>query len=274
MCKVHPVKRLKPGLILRRSPLIYFLAQLRFSQVLSLGKYVPDIQDLLRRSGFPGFRQTQIPQLKFQGSITPTVELAELFEFQDKETSTGIILTPSFISYHTTHYSVYEDFEGRFREVLMAVQKVLNISVLERWGLRYIDLVQPRQDESLEDYLRSETLGLSASEIGVTNPTSTYTLNGNTLLGRLVLRVSQIRGPASPLPADLQPGFTLNLESSVSDGELVAVLDFDHFAEAKADFSIDAAVERLGNLHEGIERAFASAVTPNALVLWESQANA
>ena len=38
--------------ILKRAPVVYILMQLRVAPILAMAKYVPDIQDALRRSGF------------------------------------------------------------------------------------------------------------------------------------------------------------------------------------------------------------------------------
>jgi uncharacterized protein (TIGR04255 family) len=263
------VKRSRPALELLRSPLVYFLAQVRFSQVLKLGDYLPEVQDRLRKEGFPGFRRSQMAQVTFQ-SGTPSFASVEQYEFQNADTTEGIILGPESITYHTTRYGMYEEFEPRFRRAIEHVHDVVGLSLLERCGLRYVDLIQTRAGETLADYLRPETLGLDLAKVGVQNATSNYLFQGTTEIGRLNIRISKTIGEAQPLPLDLSP-MMLAMDKKIGNGELAAILDFDHFSERRTDFTVETAIEQLGELHDAITRAFAQAVTAKAFQLWESR---
>ena len=51
------MKRSRPPLKLHKSPLVMVLAQVRISHVAKMGDYVDDVQERLRRSGFPRFEE-------------------------------------------------------------------------------------------------------------------------------------------------------------------------------------------------------------------------
>ena len=56
--------------ILKRAPVVYILMQLRFAPILAMAKYVPDIQDALRRSGLPLMVPRPRPMPRWLASAT------------------------------------------------------------------------------------------------------------------------------------------------------------------------------------------------------------
>jgi uncharacterized protein (TIGR04255 family) len=46
-------------IILANGPLVALLIQIQFSPILQISKYIPSIQDELRRKGFPLFKQVE-----------------------------------------------------------------------------------------------------------------------------------------------------------------------------------------------------------------------
>jgi uncharacterized protein (TIGR04255 family) len=51
--------------------------------------------------------------------------------------------------------------------------------------------------------------------------------------------------------------------------EVGTVLDFDHYSEATREFELESVIGAVGDLHDNVDRAFRSAVTPAALRKWE-----
>jgi uncharacterized protein (TIGR04255 family) len=261
--------RKKPVRQLTNPPLIYFLAQVRFSEIVNIVKYIPDIQDRLRLIGFPGFRQVEIPQLVLENGL-PAFRNLTLSECRNKESTAGIVIAPSFVVFQTTTYTIYEDLEPRFAEALDAVNSIASISITERCGLRYINLVQPKVGKFLGNYLKPEILGLNPEALGVTNSAVNNLFQADTDVGRLIIRFTSPINARSITPPDLQPT-ALPVSKTIAENQVAALLDFDHFSENRTDFTVESAIDALGKLHPAISDAFESATTPEAFNLWGAQ---
>lgn len=265
------MKRSLPPLRLRYSPLVYVIGQVRISSVIAIEKYIPEIQEQLRHKGFPRFVKGQVQEIRFEiGETTPKVNVSERYEFQNKEGTSGIVLASDFVSLHTNKYEVYEKFEETFRVALAIIHQVVSFSLVERIGLRYVDLIRLGADEKFSDYLQPGLLGLENGKLGVTKSLSRFEFVGTTEVGKLVIRYSQSDNGAF-LPADLMPS-PLRHEAEVPPGEVVSFLDLDHFLEQSQDFEVSSVLELLGRLHDNLDRAFRSAVTETALQKWGSEA--
>jgi uncharacterized protein (TIGR04255 family) len=140
----------------------------------------------------------------------------------------------------------------------------VGISLTERVGLRYVNLVRLQQGEKWTDYLHTGLLGLDPRSVGVNHWLSRSEALGTTEVGKLVIRCSQSE---QPFPPDLLTN-TLHYSMELAKGEIVTTLDFDHFIEAVSDFSVAGAVSTLEHLHESLDLVFATSVTANALREW------
>src|SRR5690242_9848831 len=110
---------------------------------MSLERFVPDIQEQLRHKGFPRYLRGQMQELLVQPYTPPKFNVTDRFEFQDKDESIGIVLTPTSFAVQTNRYSRFEDFEEVIATALIVVNRVLSLTLVDRVGLRYVDLVRP-----------------------------------------------------------------------------------------------------------------------------------
>jgi uncharacterized protein (TIGR04255 family) len=243
------------------------LTQVRFSAVMAIEKFIPEIQEQLRHKGFPRYLRGQMHEFLVQPDSPPKFSVTDRFEFQDKSGNTGIILTPTSVAVQTNSYSRFEDFEEVIATAIIVVNRVLNISLVERVGLRYVDLVRVGENEHLRDYLKPGLLGIDPANVGVRSWLSRYESIGSTDLGKLVVRCSQSE---QILPPDLFPT-TLNYPLALKPGEVVTLLDFDHFVERSSDFDSRGVVSLIGDLHDAVDHAFRGAVTSGALVRWGNE---
>lgn len=261
------MKRTNPAILLRRSPLVYVLAQIRFSAIVKIEKFIPDIQETLRHKGFPKFGQGHVSELTFEPNSDPKLTKIDRWEFQNRDGSLGFLLTPGFLVIHTSKYSTFEEFESNIRTGLNVLNDIAMPSLVERVGLRYVDLIQPRPEEGFEVYLKSGLLGLEEKEFGSRNSFHRYEFSGQTDLGRLVIRWSQ-NADSVYLPPDLSPS-TLIHNVNITRGSVVGLLDLDHFTVTTSDFDPESIITNLQSLHDNLDRAFRAAVTPKALEIWE-----
>jgi uncharacterized protein (TIGR04255 family) len=259
-------KRTYPPLYLEHSPLIYFIAQVRFAEILSLSQHVPAIQDQLRRIGLPLFKQAAIQSVNVEIGHAPTLETREIWFFESLDSTEGVIVTRDSVSFQTTKYRTYETTIPRFIDALSRIHELVRIDVLQRCGLRYVDVVNPQGRDSLTKYLNPEILGLSGTDFGVSPNVQSSTFSGASECGTLVVKFSTETFPAV-MPPDLV-SVTLPVDMPIESGSKVGVLDFDHYLQTKEAFSIGRAVETLNALHDAIDRAFRSCVTETALSRW------
>lgn len=235
---------------------------------MALEKFLPDIQEQLRHKGFPRYIRGQVQELLVQPDTPPKFNVTDRFEFQDKDESVGIVLTPTSLAVQTNRYSRFEDFEDIVATALIVVNRVLNLTLVERVGLRYVDLVRLSAGETFADYLNPGLLGIDPNVVGVKTWRSRYESLGVTELGNLVVRCSQSE---QILPPDLFPT-TLRYSTTLAPGEVVTLLDFDHFVESSDDFDTRKVVGLVGELHDAVDLAFRGSVTPSALVRWGNEA--
>jgi uncharacterized protein (TIGR04255 family) len=261
------MKRSLPALHLSKSPLVYVVTQVRFSAVMSVEKFVPEIQEKFRHKGFPRFLRSQVPEFAFaQVDSAPKVTFIDRFEFQNREASLGIVLTYNNFAVHTNDYKTYEDFEKSIATAIDVINSAMNLSIVERIGLRYVDLIRLKKGETWKEYLQEGLLGLDPEKVGVKSWMAKFESLGVTDVGKLMIRCAQTQ---QALPPDLQTP-TLKYSITLKPGEVATLLDTDHFSEESTDFKPSTVLTKIGDLHDHIDKAFRNSVTSNALKSWGS----
>lgn len=257
--------RSNPPLRLSRTPLIYVVTQIRFSAIVSIEKYVPEVQEKLRHK-YPWFQHSKIQEFTLQAQAAST-STNDRYEFLQRDKRTGVVLTSNSLALHTNKYSNYEVFIAEFSQALASIDESIDIGPIERIGLRYVDLVRLGENESWADYFAEGLLGLEPSSVGVTQWNARqFACVGKTNVGTLMVRLMQ---SDHPLPPDLTPP-TLQYETELlRTNEVGTILDFDHFSEQMRDFELEPVITAIGDLHDNVDRAFRNAVTPAALRKWE-----
>ena len=128
------------------APVYYALAQAHFNPVAAMSKYVEQIQDRLRREGYPLFEPQQVTHLIVPGpsqtqQAEPEIRHTLSWLITRSDRTAGFILAPSAITYHTTHYDTREEFIPELLRGLAAVHEAATLDHVSRVGLRYLDAV-------------------------------------------------------------------------------------------------------------------------------------
>lgn len=272
------VKRNCPYVPLSRQPLVLVLAQARFSPVLKIEEFLQEIQDFLRKNGYPinsgqksvlfevgpnGIRQTEAPQWRFENPDQTAV----------------VLLDQGQILLQTTAYKRFESFADEFLRILSFVLRITEsdkFGVIARLGLRYVDLIQRQtQDDSIDVYLRPELRGILCSEYIDTRKRYTLSTIGETMLndnwsGTLAIRI--IRGEKGiDLPPDLLDAAPAN-RRPVSGNEEIAIVDMDHYWNGSIgpNIEIPPIEEILFSLHDSIINGFhRSVITEDGIKKWK-----
>lgn len=256
-----------PKVKLDRSPLALVLVQARFSPRTDLETKLPAFRIACEGLGYPVFRATRIRNLDLDSSGSASTRDSVRWDFLDKSQCWNILLSPEFLMLQTTDYDVFEDFLARWKDVLEAAE-VLGLPVVERLGLRYVDLVQPAEGEALSEYLVPSLAGYepdpeSSLERSHHMAASVFA----TSRGQLLVRVS----PAlSATPPDLD---NLQLKGVSQPGPGAVFLDFDHASTEIIDFDPDGIEAATEALHDAPDVLFRKVVTSKAMTIWGRRSN-
>ncbi len=264
------------GTKMRYAPVFFTIAQARFNPILTLDSYAPQIQERLRKQGFPDAKKGFLATINFNlNPVAPTeasgqqIPMAQStrYIFCNMAQTSGFILDQGALSFQTTAYDVFETFSADFLKGLRVVEEAVELSYLDRVGVRYLDAVFPKAGEALRDYLCSSVLGLTERLAGTVVHAFSETLvkrDGTNVLSRVI-----IQDGAIGFPPDLQP-MTLKLAERFRELRgCHAIVDTDGSFESREEFNLDSVRERLNLIHEEIDRAFRASVTENALKAWE-----
>jgi len=249
---------------------VYVLAQVRIAPVMKMVGFIPEVQDRLRREGYPRFVEGQVQEVRFDSTTGPQLATHPRWDFQSKDARTGVVLTRTALVVHTNDYDTYEQFELELERALGIVGELVQPSLVERLGLRYVDLIRPRKGETYTKYLKPGLHGLSAEDLHVKKALLRSETVGDTDIGRLVVRCVQSM-QAAPLPPDLWPATLDYSHIPVPRDELVTVLDLDHYTEAPREFDTAGILKAMGALHDTLDCAFRAAVTPEAMKIWKAK---
>lgn len=258
------------------APVYYALAQAHFNPVAAMSRYVDQIQDRLRREGYPLFELQQVTHLEVQapGQAQPaepriTHTLSWLITRSDR--TAGFILAPSSITYHTTHYETNNEFIPALLRGLAAVHEAAVLDHISRLGLRYLDAVLPRAHEDVEQYLVGGLHGIEFDAVRRYMLTeSVFGTQTRPLVptGTLVTRVHRMTAPLG-FPPDMQPnGLVVSPKFEAKEPRPHAVIDTDHFVEGRMPIDMDQLGEQLRSLHAAIKSAFDAITTDHARSAW------
>jgi len=258
------------------APLALVLAQIRYSRYLTMEKHLPALQDAVRHH-YPAFRTSQIQSLELTGGAV-NVQAGTRWEFADFENRRCFFLQQDSLVFLATAYIDYEDFAERFAEILGHFEALVPDVLVDRVGLRYVDLIVPQSGEAPERYVASGLhgfpLGALAEKAKSLQAQYVSKYDFADQEGLLIARYS--RGVSDPyLPADLQP-LTLALPGIVHRARarqgqsMIAMLDWDRVLPHRAPFDRAALIARFGEMHTDLGEAFKRATSEYGLKVWNS----
>ena len=258
------------------APVYYALAQAQFNPVAAIAKYVDEVQDLLRREGYILFEPQQVTHLQLsaapgQAPAEPQVAHTSSWLITRGDRSSGFILNSASITFHTTHYETSNEFIPELLRGLKAVHKVVGLEHLSRLGLRYLDAVLPRPNETIDQYLND---GLHGVRFGAKQR---YALNESVFetesapilpRGTLVSRVHRMDSPLGYPPDMVPSGLTAMHKFEIKENRPHAVIDTDHFVEGRMPLDFEKIGEQLSALHASIKLVFDATVNDYARAVW------
>ncbi|MGF6980047.1 uncharacterized protein (TIGR04255 family) [Paraburkholderia sp. JPY465] len=258
------------------APVYYALLQAQFNPIPAMEKYAGEVQDLLRRDGYTLFEEQAMPQLEFvfeanDAPPVPKVGTLKVWRMTTADRTSSFVLSPTFIAFHTTHYDTRRQFLPNGLRGLEHVHKVVGLDHVSRLGLRYLDAVQPREAETVDQYLAG---GLRGVQFGAVEQSASSEQVFETQPGVLADRgilVARVHRAVAPLgfPPDVAPhGLVIKDRFAKQEPQRHAVIDTDHFVQGRFPLDFASLASQLEALHRDIRRAFEAIVTPHALKAW------
>lgn len=257
---------------LKKPPVYFTVAQVRFNPLLKLSDFLPSIQEGLRKFGFPAFTVHTSVALQLavrDGQTVPQPVPHEQYLFANVPQTHCFVLSADSLTFQSTHYGTYESFSEVFLEGLALIHKEVVLDFTDRVGLRYLDHVFPKAGDNLPQYLAPEVQGLSTRLGGEPMHAYSEALNavGNVMLRARVV----IQNGGLGFPPDLLPqGMAVQQRFLQSQG-MHAILDTDGAVEGRSLFSVEAVRQHLLAIHEVIGAAFRATVTEHAHAVWSEE---
>jgi uncharacterized protein (TIGR04255 family) len=262
--------RTRPKYKLTHAPLSLVLAQVRFSPLFLMGEYVPRIQDQLRQKGYPVNASQMVKELQ----ITPGTSTArdrEHWEFMSKDRSTSVVVTEGVVVLQTTADEDFEHFIAQLKAVVAIVNDTVGGLLVERIGLRYVDAIVPKPGETWRLYVQATLHGFDSPLFNEAKTLRLHQTVAETDVGQIIVRLHQ-NLDAAVLPPDLGTGVLKAQPMAAKRGEVVTLVDVDHFTkfEEPREYDADHFESIAWKLKEGAYAMFADhVVTPHALEVWK-----
>ena len=195
------------GLKLTNTPLVLVLSQIRFSEVLKMDKFVPDIQEVFKVLGLSRFTQEESQQFIFGPAVR--TKASTRWVFSDRKKNEAVILSNDFFVYQVSKYDVFDTFSERLDALLKKLVGIVGIEFAEQVGLRYLDLIVGSDEHSVDSFISDSLQGLSASDLGVDKANHQFVINVQTECGTLFLRSFENSGGSFCHPICNRPIWSL-----------------------------------------------------------------
>lgn len=261
-----------PRYKLHEDPLALVLCQVRFSRIRKMPEFLPEIQDRLRKVGFPEDASAPIQRIQLEPGKPPVFSSIRHEEFRSKDEAWGVAITEDMLVLATTQYDRYRGFAERLEAALTIVDEVAGLQQgsITRVGLRYIDVIVPKPGESWRHYLQPSLHGPASPVFEGGEPLLGMEFHGQTHNGRLTIRITQNdQGQLVPPGTLVKP---MAFRQKDLGTQLLTLIDSDHYVEGQWDFSMVELLDTVDELHMGINTVFFdNLVSEHALNAWGAE---
>jgi len=267
------------GTKLKNAPVYFTLGQIQHNPLLSLENYVPQIQESMRKAGYPGFRKVtsvafNLSQVASGGNanLEAPAQRIDQYQFSNVAETCQFVMAANAISFQTTNYQDYEVFWAELRRGLEILDHAVDgLSFVDRLGIRYLDAVAPREGESVKNYLAPELLGLPAR---MPESMFAYSFSETVLvaegIGKVVCRAIAQNGSVA-FPPDLQSSSLKLKDRFLGVSGEHAILDTDGISEEKRPYDLSEIESHMNSLHELMASCFKASVSDEAWKIWKGE---
>lgn len=254
---------------LNNDPLLFVLAEFRFSDVINIKKFIPMLQDRFRKE-LP-FHEEQTSQ---EVNVNPHgLDIRESLQwaFLSQNRKSGIVLSHNRLVYMTSEYDRFEGFKQSCKNAVSILAEEVGPSLLVRIGLRYADLIVKKENEDITQYVQK-----SIYEIQHLNQFGTPMRHVNETLIKTeegYLNIRSMFNVSNVSTWSDVGSFPIKINTVNESSERV-LLDFDHFWEPEKQedslsFDTDIIINKLEKMHEPTRKAFWDSTTDLGREIWE-----
>jgi uncharacterized protein (TIGR04255 family) len=270
--------------VLRKQPLFYVVAAIRFEPWMLLREKIPAIQDVLRER-FPVFNQLLLSAQGIPSGVkapdNATVEESALkpnaWAFHRQDRKIGCQISFDQIVIHATEYSRFTDFAEHVKFVLDVYLTFARHTNVHKIGIRYLDLIAPSSGESLSDYMPAAFLPYETSNEGYPllggHSQSSYKTQDGVLQARFWTGQNMLMVPNDLVPIHLltQDTSVPNFLQALPHGQGILDTDSIWFAPEPPRMTADAILERLARLHAHANAFFRIVCSDRAFQVWQGE---
>jgi uncharacterized protein (TIGR04255 family) len=242
---------------LDQAPLVRVIAQVRFPLVVSVEKqeFIAPFQEAIR-ARYPVLRpeKSQGIVVGKAGGVVET-RSSVVWRFEDTK-GWRLSLAPDFAAIETVRYGSRDDFLERVEHLFEALRDQVDLTVMDRLGIRYIDRVVGENLRDLANLVRPEVAGVMGSELA-----ENAQLSVAESLFALSDEGAQLKARWGLLP----PHATIDPGAVDAVGERSWLLDLDAFVAETRDFDVMSASAAARGFCERIYSFFRWAVTDEFL---------
>lgn len=266
-------KKLEPDQY-ANAPLIYTLSQVTFSHILKMKEYIPEIQERIRKEGFPKFNESTFSEFHLNPTLgtAPTILERKKWDFFNKDNTIAVSLTEHFLSLHTSQYTTFDNFSSTLKIALNILKEVVKPDLVERIGIRYINIIRPKENETFSAYLSTGLAGFLTNKVSSDESLTRCETICSTSHGTLVAKSIRYNdGTFLPPEIGMESlGLVFDEAKKPSKGEIISLLDFDHFSKTNTDFVVEDIIKNFKSMHDDIDKIFKDAVTDHAIKTWNT----
>jgi uncharacterized protein (TIGR04255 family) len=175
------------------------------------------------------------------------------------------------ITFITTRYATYDDFAQRHTVILNAFEQAVPDVFVERIGLRYLDVIVPREGEGPENYVVPGLKGCDIAALPGEAFRSQYVARWN--IGEGLMAFKFTSGVPPPfLPQDLHGVDLAGAEVMTRAAEAktrIGTMDFDRIVPHRAAYNASELSGLFASMHGDLSRIFRGAMSQHAEVVWD-----
>ncbi|AFH95210.1 TIGR04255 family protein [Providencia stuartii] len=278
--------------ILKNSPLVMVLLDLRFSTILDeiLDKGISEFKMALYKLGYTMQEETMINSVdaspsKVQG-FEFKMDTKKRWDFITINRDAGVILTDSSLCLRVTNYESFENFQSDWIKVLRSFLNCFPDAVnagMKRIGLRYVDVFFPHKGRPYSDLISEKFLSENQRNLSKDKDSLHFNIHRqDTKHGTLNATLEErypINGAFNIFPENLMEPDPLSMtvpqkpfwEENATLGKY-AILDIDHAWKCKEqtiNLSEENILEKLTSLHSDSSSLFWGYLSEFADATWE-----
>lgn len=271
------------GILLKNPPVFHTLVQINFTPIPTIKDRIDKIHEEFRQNSFDEIKKEVQQEVTIQGPDNSQGMRVEhnnkfLWHFINFECDAGFLLGDNFLTFHTTNHTNFENFKQNILKGLDILNQIVNPTIVNSIGLRYLDAIIPQKDENIDEYLITEVLGFKNIPLNEDNFDIQHSMfetilndriNNKTCVARVVLTALDNSPPIMPQELapliqhlKLKPAFT-NISASM------ALLDLDcvkrGIREKSDSKNIDSYLE---DLHSNAATVFRSLINNKRWEEW------